>query len=315
LLQRVGPISVQPHTPVLVFLARYAQLMTCQLCLGDKMESYDLILGGLGGIVGLFAGLIVSAILPKNGDGGTGLIGFVVVIGLIAGGAVFAPPHIEPHAARYVRQMVSGDINNRLPEMQTFDALYQAVRERDPQFANHWDRIVREAYVDGGLDAADRVARGEAFRMRGWLLSEYGARTSDEALLEYLRTFAEAIRSEVMADPYSCYAAFYPARTTPHARPLSDFEIASEDMAAAYAGIIEGAGLDPVEYDAYGAHMRGLSVLDAVAERQGMLFDELRDGRPTTETDFVTRCAAYSDYYDTLLAREDGASLFRYSIS
>jgi hypothetical protein len=279
------------------------------------MEIYDLVLAGMGGLIGLLAGVFVSVILPKNGDGGTGPLGVLVVLGLMAGGAVLAPPHIEPHAAPYVRQALSGDINDQLPEMQTFGALYQAVRERDSHVANFWDAEVRTAYVADGLEAADQMARSEAFRMRGWVLNEFGARASDEALLTYLRTFAAGLRTGVIEDPRSCFAAFYPARMTPGSRPISTFPIASEDMAAAYAGIITSSGIADIEYERYDTHMLGLVVLQEVADQHGLMFDELRDAYPSTDTEYATMCAALTNYYDRLLEHPEGARLFRYSIS
>lgn len=280
------------------------------------MDTYALILAGIGGIVGLLAGFILSAVLPKNDNGGTGLLGWLAILGLTGAGAVFAPPHIEPHAAPYIRQALSDRAIETLPEMAAFDTFYTALEQRDPPVWNHTSRLIREAYAAGGTEAADAVARAEAFRLRSWVLTEYGTRASDEALIAYLRFFNHAVETAVMDDPRSCYAAFYPRWNAFEARPMDTFDIASEDMATALAGIINSAGVQPVEYERYPIHMEGREVLEAAASRNDIAIDDLvRSGRPTSDEEFVTVCQTLVDYTSDLLRHPDGATLYRHTLT
>lgn len=275
------------------------------------MELSDIVLTAIGGGAGGLIGFAIGRILPRNETGGMAPVGLVILVALSAFGGRLAPEFLDPYIGEDIRRLVAGPDATRfeteLVEVMADQPFFVTVQTYAPERAQVWRQRVVEAYRSGGQAEAERVARAEGEAIGVWLITEFGPRASDDALLGFYSALTNFISGPLSAYPEACYAYAYgslnASTSTTLDRLLSDS--AGVALTASMVQLAEGASDLSVEYDIEAATAVQVEAMQAamavLGEGNSALFGQRQ---PANAIEYDLACSAMAAYFQTVMESE-----------
>jgi hypothetical protein len=283
------------------------------------MDWASIIIAGIGGGAGGLAGGLVGVLFPRREDGSQSLLATIVMVVLVVGGMRLLPPILEPHIGQPIREWVGGQQQEALSaEIEVlFESmpLFTVMAEKDPAIVVEVRERVLEAYRQGGLDAANAVARAEGERLGAQAVADYAPLADDASLIAFNRAVI-ALGQDLRETPQACYGFYYSDVVPGAARFQSAVDVTEYPsfnlMMTAMADLVRNAQDVRPGFDAERAAAVQAGMQQVLLERYSAEALQFFTGvEPANDTDFMTACDMMLDLLTYQVEHEDAVHALR----
>lgn len=273
------------------------------------------IAGGVGGAIG---GLLGG--LTKNST----LRGILIIVPTILG-ARLATPFIQPEVEKVIGPSMRGpqfdavyetDIRPGLMKMPAYVRVFKDHREVEVAFKEE----LRKAFLAGGAKGMNEAAVAIGTRVLGDVMIRYVPFARDEDLIEFAKTFTDALKTLQARDPEVCVLFLHgPA----HGKPLTTSQLTQyfgeerfNKLSQVSLALIANASQTVVPFD----RVRGQQLMEKIGEQRGPLMteksSEVVTGARLSQSAEESRaaCAFFVAIYEDIAAlpSNDSATVLRY---
>jgi hypothetical protein len=277
------------------------------------MDISEIVLAAIGGGLGAGAGVLAGRVFfGKQEQGKTGLAG-IVTIALVVLGARMGAPVLDPHIGPSIRDWVGVDIDAEIDNALGDQPFLVALEEHAPERFAEMRSAIADGYRDGGSAEAQRVAAVVGSEAGAWIVTEFGSRASDEALIAFYASMSALARDQLMEFPEACYGFFFPA--VPGGPGSPNFESLGVDAAAmtnAMIDLMATASDEPLPFDTEASVQVQTAAATAALASMGEENADLFGRRaPVDQAEYTLACTGMVEFLDHYLASENGIHGFR----